>query len=163
MKFCTFVILFLIASPVAAHWQYTRWGMTPAQVKAAAPVDLEARAKAEGKTGSWIGLTGNYSAAGHTYQAAFFFSSDHDGLDMVMLEQPTVGECRESLDALREKYGAGDDSGRSSSILFRDTAGGNVIKFTDNSRLDSMLPKRPGAVSVACFISYEPAGVDKGL
>ncbi len=76
LKFCICVaILIAVASPAAANWQYTAWGMTPDQVTAAThgnvlSVDPSTRSSVDGDRWRWK----RHSAVGD-----FHFTADFRG------------------------------------------------------------------------------------
>jgi hypothetical protein len=99
------VVLIAIASPAAANWQYTTWGMTPDQVTAAAhgnvlSVDPTTRNSMDGDQ---ILLETPYSAGDFHFTADFGFDSTSrlDRVHLVLQSGDAVGLRA----ALQKKYG----------------------------------------------------------
>jgi hypothetical protein len=97
--------LVVTASPAAANWQYTTWGMTPDQVSSAAHgnvlhVDPSARNSTDGDQ---ILLETPYAAGTFNFKAGFAFDSrTHlDRVHLVLLS----GDAVELHAALLKKYG----------------------------------------------------------
>ncbi|MFC5423239.1 hypothetical protein ACFPOB_27210 [Bosea eneae] len=74
------VVASLTASslPAAADWQYTRWGMSVAEVKASAPGIIDAGPTDSGRAIEIIGypeLKGSYIAGDRTFPSYFLFKA----------------------------------------------------------------------------------------
>jgi hypothetical protein len=118
--FCVAMAALLLSFSASAHWQYTRWGMTEAQVikaskgAAVSASDTDAdKHKAYGDNAN-INLTAPYKAGEFEFNAYFGFK---DGkLANVQLDL-TSGDVHKLIGALRNKYGkpasepTADDSG----------------------------------------------------
>jgi hypothetical protein len=91
-------------SPASANWQYTRWGMTPAEVidaskgKAAAGDGTKA-AKGDDR----VEAMGSYDAGETTFVAKFWFG--HQGLSAVVLQLRDYDRCLAVQRDLLAKYG----------------------------------------------------------
>lgn len=85
------------AAPASAHWQFTRWGMTPEQVIAAS--SGQAHATAQPDT-----LAGTYAAGGRTYQATFRFVQGR--LGQVELELQGEPVCQSMATDVATIYGS---------------------------------------------------------
>lgn len=98
----------MLPLPAAADWQFTKWGMTPAQVKAAskgAAKELlpDEAADSSPKDGHVKALLGSdYVSGNFTFRAYFRFDAEQK-LREVMLSNTSNGS--DILDALKEKYG----------------------------------------------------------
>lgn len=91
------------ASPAAADWSFTRWGMTPAQVVRASggTARLQDEAPLPGQT--WI-----IKAKGTVRSGDLLFDADYRFKDNRLVDVTLTlkqGECGSMLRALRSKYG----------------------------------------------------------
>ena len=93
-----------IASPAGAHWQFTKWGMTPAQVIEASngTASVGDGAKA-GRGDDTVAAIGTYVAGEATFTTKFWFG--HQGLSMVALQLRDDGKCLDVQRDLLAKYG----------------------------------------------------------
>ena len=151
--------------PVAAgaNWQYTKWGMTPEKVQAAAkgklsPVTIPPDACAG--CASVPLLAGDYEVAGQVFRVRFEFA-DGKSLVKVVLAVPARRQtwgCNELFDKLSQRYGApawtapltGDGSLPNARWL--DSHDENTVFFNDVSLQTGM-----------CEIQYSALGGDKRL
>ncbi|WP_141105693.1 hypothetical protein [Rhizobium sp. R693] len=78
--------LLCVAPSAQADWQYTKWGMTPDQVIAAAPPESGLRWVAKSATNGPY-LKGHYGAGEYRFESRFWFSDK--GLYEVELELDT--------------------------------------------------------------------------
>jgi len=145
----------------SAHWQYTRWGMTPEKVQSAAKGKLSPVAGQDGcpSCSSVPLLAGDYSAGGQQFRVVFGFT---DGkLSQVILAIPATSRtwgCNELYDRLSQNYGApvshapltGDGTLPNSRWL--DPKQDNTVAFNDTSQQNGM-----------CEILYSPIPTGKGL
>lgn len=73
----TLVLCLALVCSTTAHadWQYTRWGMTPAEVAAASNgmVEVGTGDLKDAYDGAQIGATGTYAAGKFRFQASFYF------------------------------------------------------------------------------------------
>lgn len=93
-----------------ANWQYTKWGMTPEQVQAAAKGKLSpVAAPLACPTCATVPLlAGDYEVGGQQYRVRFEFA-DGNSLATVVLAMPARRQswgCNELFDSLSLKYGA---------------------------------------------------------
>lgn len=94
----------VIASPAGAHWQFTRWGMTPAQVIEASNGSAAAGDGAKaGRGDDTVEAVGTYVAGEATFTTKFWFG--HQGLSMVALQLRDDGQCLDVQRDLLAKYG----------------------------------------------------------
>lgn len=98
-----------LASPLAANWQYSKWGMSPAQVagashgKATEPTDEEKAAGSE--DGNVPLLKAPWHSGSFEFTAYFYFTRGKaKRLTHVSLTLEK-GDGHELLGALRQKYG----------------------------------------------------------
>jgi hypothetical protein len=86
----------------SANWQYTKWGMTTAQVQKASK-NAAVPTTGESAGGETVKLTAPYSSGPFNFTASFWFDqSDH--LTMVDLNL-SEGNPNELIGSLRNKYG----------------------------------------------------------
>ncbi len=90
-----FATVLAIASPAAAGWDQTRWGMTPAEVHAAMPGTRPSRG--EGLQGMLERSRGRSVFAGIPVETKYYYRDG--GLGLVGLDIP-VRRCREALAAI---------------------------------------------------------------
>ena len=101
LALCGFIV---VASPANADWQYTRWGMTPEQVKtssrgaATENTDTELDAK-ELKAK----LTAPYRSGALLFRADFLFNSANK-LSVVRLKLDDSGSCISLISQLSVTY-----------------------------------------------------------
>ena len=89
-----------IASPAAADWAQTHWGMTPAEVQAAMPDTRPSRG--EGLQGMLERSRGRSVFAGIPVETKYYYRDG--GLGLVGLDIP-VRRCREAVAAIIAEYG----------------------------------------------------------
>jgi hypothetical protein len=108
---CVIVVL-LCATPALADWDYTKWGMTPAQVMAGSSGMVKAIPKDEIKRDDpdhWeISLRGDIKAKGRTRPASFMFDTTTGGLRCVIYNAlgSDAGTLKQDLVG---KYGPGKE------------------------------------------------------
>jgi hypothetical protein len=136
-----------IAQPALAHWQYTRWGMTPAEVIAASNGNArqgDGRRSAQGPATKDV--IGTYVAAGRTFEVSFYFVEQR--LDEVVLQLRDSQQCQATTRDLLAVYGRPIQiSG--ARMEWNDQAKGNYVKMIN--------------VGGYCEIQYEMAAGDAGL
>ena len=142
-------------APLAAKadWQYTRWGMSPAQViqasqGAAAPF-INAGDTAEQRSK----VVAPYRSGRHTFRSRVVFDRS-DRLAIVMLELSDPSRCPELYADLTQAYGPPQATAKSGQLpRWWDRKNGNVVLLID-------------MVSTSCSIQYTPlveAGAAGGL
>lgn len=126
----TVALLALCGSAAAsAHWQYTKWGMTPEQVAMAAPASFTRLSDPDlDSATSRTRLGTNYEAMGFTFAAFFQFDRATGGLDRVKLLLRGEG-CDELRFKLFNVYGEPDRRPVLGSVRWRDEANGNIVAF----------------------------------
>jgi len=145
-----------------AHWQYTKWGMTPLQVQTAAKGNLSPAGSQDmcGACASAPLLTGGYSVGGQNFRVSFEFEAGKS-LSGVVLATPSTRQtwgCSDLFDSLSQKYGApvwhapltGD--GTLPGTRWLDQRDDNVVFFNDASQQTGL-----------CEIRYSPLVTGKGL
>jgi hypothetical protein len=107
------LLLLLVTVPAGANWQYTKWGMTPAQVVAAshgaATETTPAQQAGEriSATGEVALLTAPWQAGRFRFTALFFFSTGRRLTHVTLnLETADPSDGDRLLGSLRQKYGA---------------------------------------------------------
>ncbi len=125
----------LVALPVAAHadWQWTSWGMSPADVVSASGGTAEMRSVPEKSTEACsVLVVAPYATERFAFSAAFCFAGDqlsHVSLD---LEDSTRLRAADLIGALSSEYGEPESEHNSSiQVLrrWRDESRGNLIAF----------------------------------
>lgn len=130
---CGALIVFSLASPVKAHWQYTRWGMTPAQVIAAGKGRVQ-KADPTADAAMPYGVKeagGSYDSAGRVLKASFWFKSSN--LTRVVLASEDEDTCFVLRRDLLSVYGkTAAQSGRLVETgVWYDRAKGNRVQFSN--------------------------------
>lgn len=122
------------ALPAAADWQYTRWGMTPDQVRAAS--DGVARPNADRKLdagGLEAALTAPYQGAAIPFTAVFLF--DASGKLKLVTLNPVGGiACPVIVQALSANHGAPegkDDLVHATTLRWDDIDNDNLVVYLD--------------------------------
>lgn len=126
-----------IATPTQAHWQYTRWGMSPKEVEAASGGKTTPYTAVERLTsdGSHIVLTAPYQVQGLNFHAQFAFDRPVGKLNKVTLFIiAQKSKCYDVAILLDRTYGTPE--GASSDKHFtnrswRDHANGNHVKYSE--------------------------------
>ena len=106
------VIVLLMGKPVLADWEFTKWGMTPAQVIAGSSGVVKAMPNEDVKRDDsdyWeISLRGDIKVAGRTRPASFMFDTRTGGLRCVIYN--ALGSDAAVLkQELVSKYGPGKE------------------------------------------------------
>ena len=135
------------AAPAEAHWQWTRWGMSPEEVVAASRGAVQLGPPPSGKT--YENLTGRargvYTEAGASFDAYFHFDAEVR-LARVALERTGGTDCAALHNRLLAELGRPAKSTRQSFATidqWQDRARGNLVGYV----LVGQLP---------CTITYGP-------
>ena len=97
-------IAMLFAEPASAHWQYTRWGMTPAEVIAASNGAAHVGSGVQSVLGEGTAdVVGTYDAGGRIFSTAFTFEQGH--LASVALWTTDWSQCIPTIKDLQAVYG----------------------------------------------------------
>lgn len=122
------------AVPAAADWQYTTWGMTPDQVRAASGGAARDNAdRALDADGVRAELTAPYQGVSLPFTAVFLFDGG-DKLRYVTLHPVGGIACPVIVDALGGRYGAPGgrvDTGRAKTLRWDDADDDNLVVFSD--------------------------------
>ena len=123
------------ASPADAHWQFTRWGMTPAQVIEASNGTTSVGDGAKAARGDdTVGAVGTYIAGATTFTTKFWFG--RQGLSTVALQLRDYDQCVDVQRDLLVKYGEPVEKTGDADIQRRmwvDKAGGNRVALLNMS------------------------------
>ena len=97
----------LSAAKALADWQYTRWGMTRAQVIEASKGQAIAHAvKIRESWGIYPELVAPSRFAKHAFRAYFYFNGENDQLNAVRLVPVGTVWCPDVAKALMTRYGS---------------------------------------------------------
>ena len=125
----------VIASPAGAHWQFTRWGMTPSQVIEASNRTASAGDGAKAARGDdTVDAVGTYVAGATTFTTKFWFGQQ--GLSTVALQLNDYDKCLDVQRDLLAKYGEPVEKTGDADIQRRmwvDKAGGNRVALLNTS------------------------------
>jgi hypothetical protein len=156
------VVVALWPAAAGANWQYTKWGMTPEKVQAAAKGKLSpvTATDACASCASVPLLAGDYAVGGEVFRVRFEFA-DGKSLVKVVLAMPARRQtwgCNDLFDKLSLRYGApawtapltGD--GSLPNARWIDPHDENTVFFNDISLQTGM-----------CEIQYSPMASVKGL
>jgi len=144
-----------LASSAQAHWQYTKWGMTPEEVVASsnggAHLDPAAKPQDDGGINA---VRGSYSAGGKTFDLSFMFRTGRL-TGVTLWEKGNQSGCNDLKATLVGTYGSStaEDATRTvRSFDWRDTAQQNYIRLVDTGLM-------------ICAISYSelPNAAKSGL
>ena len=140
-----------------ANWEYTKWGMTPEQVQAAAKGKLSPATPQDAcqSCGSAPLLAGDFTAAGQIFGLRFVFA-DGKALSAVVLATQSTGRtwgCNDLFNSLSQRYGApafrapltGDGTLPNSRWL--DSRRGNTVSFIDASLQTGLCEVRYGPLN----------------
>jgi hypothetical protein len=149
MRWILLIAAVVIAAPASAHWQYTRWGMTPAQVQAANPAVQLGEDRGASARDSQVLASARYSASGLTFNARFGFDAN-GRLNKVSLDLLDRSGCVELNGSLRSVYGEplpGERMSFAYLARWRDEAGGNMVSLLAIGGLSS---------ADTCSLDYRP-------
>lgn len=127
MKYLTLYAC-VVASPAAANWQYTRWGMTPDEVIAASGGAATAGSGERSVQGDQIkGAVGSYISGTYRFGLTFWFGES--GLSTVSLGLDDDAQCLLVHRDLLARYGEPvEQSGRAvGRTMWADREGGNRV------------------------------------
>lgn len=146
-------VAFLACGSAQADWQYTKWGMSVEDVRAASKGGLTTtKAQDVVLSGKSLKLVGKYVAGNHQFTASMFFDSASGGLAAVRLSQSSIGECKSTSASLAVKYGGGIQDAHGQTV-WRDDGSGNQIIYDASKSGDD----------IACTVMYRPIGIESGL
>ncbi|WP_284125948.1 hypothetical protein [Parerythrobacter aestuarii] len=154
---------FFAASPAAAGWEYTDWGMTPHEVVAAANGEVWATEHdPDNVLYDYQQLArGQVKYLGITMQVNFYFDPDDKTLRMIDI-LPTVADCDKALEKAEAAFGKVDPeisplwladdlpTMRQDSRIWEDAATGDEIEFFE--------AKMPEGKTLLCKFLISPDG-----
>lgn len=148
------LVALALSQSAAAHagWQYTRWGMTVDEARAAssgALRDNDGKDRVRGRY-NWA-LAGDYHAVRFDFGVTAGFDVASGGLIRVVLTPRSGDACAAAVEELSAKYGAPELAEKSrffTTRRWRDASAGNLVDFTDSHRIEGDGP--------GCSIAYEP-------
>lgn len=127
------VAVMAFAAPAQAGWQFTRWGMTVDEVRAAAPAPLaDYRGTGKNTQDETARLTGTYTASTMPFATAFRFNNRTGGLATVELELTDTGRCAELWRSMQSIYGEPLRQlaqGYATTGLWRDEKASNQVSY----------------------------------
>lgn len=149
-------ILAVWSAPASAHWQYTRWGMTPDQVIAASKnkAHIASDPAMHGTDEARNLLDGKYQSQGLDFDINFLFDGDNK-LSHVNLHLVTPADCPVLQGRLSNIYGPAKTS--ATPII-------NLAKWWDKQHGNVLVLMQIGDQSCKLdYFKYEEAGADGGL
>ena len=134
VAFLATVALAASAVPAGADWQYTQWGMTPDQVKAASDGAATDNAdRLRDVDGLKAALVAPYQGETVAFTAVFLFN-EQDRLRYVTLNPIGKLSCPQVVQTLADHYGAPGnraDMVRASTMRWNDLGADNLVVYLD--------------------------------
>jgi len=119
-----------LSAPASAHWQYTRWGMSPEEVQAANPALRPGIDRQNSFGGSLIRLSGSHREGGRDFIVQFGFDSENR-LNTVFVEPADPRDCRHMVAAVEARLGRDTRDSFLSELVdertWQDVAAGNLL------------------------------------
>ena len=104
--FCSAALSVTLAGSAKADWQYTKWGMTPAEVSKASGGRVVNNSQTDQNTDTEIAkLTTPYSTGDFSFTAYFMFSRNTDKMNSVRFNYADGSKCWLLRGELMSKYG----------------------------------------------------------
>ncbi|MGO4686197.1 hypothetical protein [Hyphomicrobium sp. 2TAF46] len=157
MRFFALAAAIAVCSqPVAAHWQYTRWGMTPDQVISASKntAHIASDPAMHGTAEARNLLDGKYRSQGFDFDINFLFDTSNK-LSHVSLQLVTPADCPVLQGKLSNIYGSPKTS--VTPII-------NLAKWWDKPHGNVLVLMQIGDDSCKLqYMKYEEAGAEGGL
>ena len=137
----------MLATQAAADWEYTRWGMTPAQVVAASHGTVHAIApQRRGGPGVVTQAEGTFSAGKIVLEVSFGFRGVNGGLDLVSYVVKDAAQNYALRDALVARHGRPEPSGDEDlGAAIWHGAGGDTIDLSLSDEGPAFVVQRPAA------------------
>ena len=116
-----------------AHWQFTKWGMSPDQVVEASNGTAQTHLKISGSSADDYDhlSSGEYSSTGFDFQVHFLFRRQTGRLEVVNLMLNDSSKCRSLFATLKLSYGKPiqeiDEPGVLRAYVFRDLDAMNQV------------------------------------
>lgn len=146
----TLLVATAVATPAQADWQWSRWGMTIEQLRAAAPYPLMPFSMPDiDRDDSVSRIGGSHAVSGRRFAVVFRFSSA-DALNAVLLMPNDNSLCPTLISELTNANGqpiATHADRYSHSVRWRNSATGNDIEVSQVN---------DGPVITYCMIEYRP-------
>jgi hypothetical protein len=137
----------VVASPIQADWQYTRWGMTPNQINEASSGNASQIPPREGSrtiNGEML-AHGSYVSGPYKFGVDFFFNEL--GLSQVTLHPVSKEHCATIVRDLTGKYGDPVSVTKLPmqvlSLVWRDVTPNNEIRFNAEGSVDCSIVYTP--------------------
>jgi hypothetical protein len=121
-----------IAAPASAHWQYTRWGMTPEEVQAANPALRAGEDPRNSISSSLVRLSGTHREGGRDFVVRFGFNGRNQ-LNTVYVQPARPNDCRHMVAAVEARLGRGTPGSQIRNVLdvrnWQDRSAGNLLQL----------------------------------
>ena len=131
---CALAALAVLAEPALADWQYTRWGMSPDEVKKASEgAAVENQDRSLDADGLKAQLVAPFAGATLPFDAVFLFGI-RDRLAVVTLNPRDLASCARLPDVLRAHYGpplSNEAADKARTARWNDYGNNNVVNFLD--------------------------------
>lgn len=129
---CGVSAIILGATPVEAHWQYTRWGMSREEVISASKGTAHAPSQSDKyyKNELIHLLDSTHNAKDLTFNVKFLFDQ-RKRLARVKLEPLDMGRCPSLRELLSDSYGSAyfrESSSTDTTVKWRDKKNKNIIE-----------------------------------
>jgi hypothetical protein len=144
------LIAFAAAAPAQAHWQYTRWGMSPEEVLAARPGLTAGIDRENSVPGSLVRVSGAHREDDRDFIVRFGFDGANR-LIAIDVEPKNLRDCRRTIEGVERRLGPGERDTYIPDLLdlrtWQDRDQGNMVRLILIGRMS-----RPGS----CSIRYHP-------
>jgi hypothetical protein len=154
---CSAILTMASISTARADWQYTKWGMTPAEVAKASKGQAMANPKeaSESTEVEFAKLTAPYTAGEFMFEAKFMFNRGTDKLSGVRLDLIHYASCNSLRSELLAKY----------DTPMKDSWSGGLKVTTWQDRPSNMRIQILAIGETSCQIIYAPlaSASNKGL
>lgn len=147
------VLFCAVATPAAADWQATKWGMSIEEVMKATKMAVKMnKDRGQDTADELAGFSMPYEASGIAFTAYLRFDKRSQLLTSVSLEVNNMADCQRAFNLIQQKYGEPASKYRSAitdSARWDDATEGNSVGIV-------AIPSRFSAQT--CSISYRPFG-----
>lgn len=86
-----------LCAPAAAHWEKTKWGMSPQQVRTAMGATPGPGIPGDNLPGYAVGNVGTYAKGAFSFRAVYYYRSNALALVMLQLNSGDCAALRQSL------------------------------------------------------------------
>ncbi len=121
--------LLALPAPAAAHWEKTRWGMTPQQVRTAMGAAPGAGIAGDNMPGYAVGNVGTWAKGTFSFRAVYYYRSNALALVMLELKSGDCAALRQSLVAAHGTPATAQKNAVFESAVWRDTARNEQITY----------------------------------